>query len=219
MVAFNRIKYVAFLIIMAAVMLAPAPSYAAVSVLKLTVNQILCDTHIKDDLTFEYRLTPLENDAPMPQGCSAKEYSFEITGTGNHEIGPFSYNRQGVFRYDLSRINDRETSGVVHKNRAYVIEAHVDENLSVNLILNNEDGTKAESIAFEIELESAADIPQEEITTPSPASPDHNTVTGANHKTGDDMDIIVRVVVLAVSGIFAAWLAALVLRKKKSNSR
>jgi len=164
----------AFLTLMVALLFLPAcipsPVFAEANPFKLTVKQVFCASSVPSGATFEYKLKPLENGAPMPSGCANEEYGFTITGNSSKEIGPFSNMRPGAYHYRLSQVTDTQQPGFIFDKQTYLIEALVDEDLDVDLIVNNEDGTKADSISFEIALdELLVDPPVRKIVRGNPS--------------------------------------------------
>jgi len=201
-----------------AYMIATAPS----NPFSLKVEQVFSAAAESEAPTYTYRLRPYEKDAPMPEGSAADGYEFKITGTGSIYIGEFRYNNPGVYKYDLSRDTEKCKPGHTHKKRKYTIEVYVNQELSTGVIVMNEDGTKAETILFESVYE----------TIPGPADPgkpprpdsapgsqidsnNQNISNSGAYKTGDEMDIILFMILLTAGGLAAFWLT-IYLREHKT---
>ncbi len=127
---------------------APLPAYAAEHPVTITVNQIFHASPDAPDSTFTYRLRALDQNNPISVGNKA-DYTFTISGSGSVEVGAIRYNRNGIYCYELFQVIQSEKPGYTYDKRLYTIEAHVDSALGVNIIVLNEDGTKAGGITFE----------------------------------------------------------------------
>ena len=134
----------AVLIMMTLIALTPLAAYAEPDAIRIVVNQAFNASNG----VIAYRLKPLEPGNPMPEGSTAGGYEFTITGTGSAEIVLSGFRWEGVYRYELFQVIDTGKSGYVYDKRVYTIEAHTDEALDVKVVIYNQDGTKAESIAF-----------------------------------------------------------------------
>ena len=142
--------------IITAAALSPATAYAADNPLKITVGQV---SPFPAETEFTYILKPLSPENPMPQGGvtpggtasedAAEGYAFKISGTGEKEIGPLSFDRQGLYIYELFQLIKTEKPGHIYDRRVYTLEVHVNAELSAELVILNGDGTKTEKIEFQ----------------------------------------------------------------------
>ncbi|MCL2013352.1 MAG: hypothetical protein FWG69_00010 [Oscillospiraceae bacterium] len=123
--------------------LIPVTASAAENPLMFTVNQTA-----PEGIAFRYRLKPFSPESPMPQGSAAGGYIITLTGNNSVQIGPLNFQRQGLYRYEISRVTEPEKPGYIYDKRVYTIEVRVDEKLNATLILINSDGTKADSVLF-----------------------------------------------------------------------
>ena len=148
-----------------------APTVAnADSSVYLTVRQVFSNSSSSPTATFSYRLAPLDADIPMPSGSTAEGYSFQITGNESAVIGPMSYTREGIYRYELYQAIGTEAQGYIYDRRIYTIKIHVDESLNAYVIVLNANGTKADEIVFTNRYESGGGwtIPPTPIYPPVP---------------------------------------------------
>ena len=129
--------------------LAPIAVRAIDNPFTLTVGQRVNAPFFPADTECTYTVKPLDPENPMPPGSTADGRTFTITGGGKAEIGPFGYNRPGIYRYDIFQVIEAEKPGYTFDRRIYTAEVHVDAALGANLIILNADGTKTDSIMFE----------------------------------------------------------------------
>ena len=132
----------AFAFLSAAV--APMNAQAAAVPLHITVSQTAPAEH-----SFSYVLKPLKASNPMPPGSAQDGYAFSIVGQNSVKLGPMSFNRHDVYRYQVLQTVQSEKQGYTYDRRVYTVEVRVDEALNTILLVFNADGSKAESIRFE----------------------------------------------------------------------
>jgi len=143
----RRLLCAAILLVAALAAGASVSAHAADNPLTLTVRQVFVASSPSADDTFTYRLRPLEAGGPMPAGSTAEGYTFLINGDGSAEIGPLTFSRSGVFRYELFQAPGGKP-GCAYDKRKYIIEVYAGAASGVELIVLNTDGTKAEVIEF-----------------------------------------------------------------------
>ena len=200
-----------------AYMIATAPN----NPFSLKVEQVFIAGADSEETTFTYRLRAYEKGTPMPEGSAADVYEFNITGTDSVYIGEFSFKNPGVYKYDLSKDTEKCKPGHTHKKDKYTIKVYVDPELSTGVVVMNEDGTKAEAILFESVYETSPG-PADPGKPPRPGSApgsqiDSNNLYNSNggaYKTGDEMDIILFMILLTAGGMAAFWLT-IYLRERK----
>jgi pilin isopeptide linkage protein len=127
---------------------APMTAYAADNPLKISVNQVLTASQATVDNIFSYKLKPLTPGCPMPPGSSADGYDFAIAGTNSIQIGPINYTQQGLYKYEIFQLIGAEKPGYSYDKRVYTVEVHVNSSLVADIIVNNQDNTKADIIEF-----------------------------------------------------------------------
>ena len=149
MLRMAAILVIALVMTLVAAALAPIVAYAADNPLYFSVEQTIRPA--SSDEEFAYRLTPLGDGSPMPFGSLSDGYYFTIAGEGSANIGPISYSRPGVYRYEIFQIIEEEKPGYTYDRRVYIIEVYVDATLDVTLVIINVDGTKTDVIVFENE--------------------------------------------------------------------
>ena len=129
---------------------------------KITVNQIIPYS----DVTYTYILQPVEPEYLLSEEAISEEYVYVITGTGSKDIQLPDYNQPAVYKYKLFQIINEEKPGHRYDRRVYLIEMHVDESLYAEIIVLNEDGTKAEEIIFMIPYDELSTDPASMIDPP-----------------------------------------------------
>jgi hypothetical protein len=138
------------MIILTLVALAPLAAFAADNPLKITVNQIFTSS----GGTFMYILKPITPGAPMPAGSTEEGYTFTITGTSSTEVEFSFFTKYGMYEYELKQVIIEEIVGYTYDKSVYTIEAHVDEDLNVIVVVRvtgkegYEDGVKVQDITF-----------------------------------------------------------------------
>jgi len=205
----------------------PQPKHGTNNPFSLKIEQVLTAPSDMEDATFTYVLVPEDPEAPMPEGSTEDGYEFRITGNGSRYIGLFDYKKQGVFKYELRKVIEKDRPGFVHQSRKYDIEVYVDVELAAGVVALNEDGSKAEYIIFA----SSYEIMPEEADPIAPAYPkppgvsdkpknqqvgspdDPAKPAGSYYKTGDDSNPALYRTMLAVSGASIPLLVFL-LRKR-----
>ena len=144
----KRAIYAIAALVTALIISAPTSAYAAANPLKLTVRQAFAGP--VTDNTFTYQFKALDAGNPMPAGSTADGgYSFTIAGSGSAQIGPLSFARPGTYRYQVSQLIGTEKPGYTYDKRVYTVEVYVDAALAVDVVVKNQDGTKANGISFE----------------------------------------------------------------------
>ena len=145
----RRVLCVIAALVMMLAAAAPLVAYAADNPLRFAVKQVFTASSALADGTFTYRLKALEPDNPMPAGSAAEGYTFAITGNNGVETGPLAYNKQGIYQYELVQVIGTEKPGYTYDRRVYTLEVYVDAALKAELVVRNQDGTKAGEIKFE----------------------------------------------------------------------
>jgi pilin isopeptide linkage protein len=138
------------MIILTLAVLVPLTALAADNPLKITVNQAFTTS----GGVFMYILKPLTPGIPMPAGSTDERYTFTIIGTGSTEVEFSFFGEPGVYKYDLRQVIIEEIVGYTYDKSVYTIEAHVDEELNVIVVVyvtgreGYEDNAKADDITF-----------------------------------------------------------------------
>jgi pilin isopeptide linkage protein len=145
------------------------------------------------------------------------------------EVGPLVFNREGIYKYKLYQRPESKKPGYKHDERKYTIEMYISEKLDADVIVLNEDGTKAEKIMFMNEYINTLDIPDPDPDQPA-TDPDPPATNGSSPamapqgsgylaKTGDDMNIMMYVSIIMFSGIMAVGLAFFLIKLKRGKRR
>jgi pilin isopeptide linkage protein len=145
---YKRALYAVVLFVMILFITAPMTAYAADNPLKISVNQVFTASQDTVDNKFSYKLRPLMSGYPMPHGSSEDGYDFTIEGTNSVQIGPINYTKQGLYKYEIFQQIRAEKPGYSYDKRVYTVEVHVDSSLAADVIVNNQDNTKANKIEF-----------------------------------------------------------------------
>ena len=127
----------------------PTAVVAAGNPLTLTVNQVFATSSHSVTDTFMYRLLQEAPDNPMPAGSTNEGYAFMIAGNTSVEIGPMSFSRQGLYKYEVFQATAVEKSGYTYDKRIYTVEVYVGPALNAEVIVRNDDGKKTDKIVFE----------------------------------------------------------------------
>ena len=184
----------AFAAALVALTFVPVAARAADNPLKLTVIQAFTAYSPSAAATFSYRLRPLEAGSPMPADSPA-EYIFTATGNSRAQLGPLAFAEQGLYRYELSQVVAAEMPGFTYDRRVYTVEAYVDAALRVELVVKNEDGTKAAEIEFRNSYG---------VSPPPPTAPPTTKPGSDGPKMGDDADAALAVALFVFGGVLVA---------------
>lgn len=143
----KKVLYIMAAITLILIASTPIAANAATDSPKINVYQVLAS----DDgvIKFTYRLEPLEAGSPMPEGSTSEGYTFEISGTDSVTIELANCNRQGVYQYRLFQVIGAPIPGYICDKREYTINIHVDAEMHIDIVVYNEDGTKAETLLFQ----------------------------------------------------------------------
>ena len=150
--------FVIFVIMLMLIVSVPAV-YAYDDPVTLPIRQI-CSSPVLADDTFTYRFRPLNPDSPMPPGSTSAGYTFTITGNGKVSVGPLTFDRQNVCRYEVYQVTETKKQGYIYDRRVYTIEIYVDEALNITKIVKNENGVKEGDIIFENTYSAAPTDPK-----------------------------------------------------------
>lgn len=145
---------VAALLVLLLLFLRGEPVYAAGNAV-IPVRQTLTvasGSESPGDQSCSYTLRAEHAGDPMPSGSSGSEYTFTITGTNDHSVGPITtYSAPGVYSYTL-----RQTAGTAahysYDTRVYHISVYV-VNVSGTLkteVFVKRSGTKYARAEFEV---------------------------------------------------------------------
>ena len=104
------------------------------------------------DRTFNYCLSPITEDAPMPSSAVDGEYRFSMTGDETFLIDPITFSVVGDYHYSLRQEIGEKVDGYVYDEREYeviVLVEHSDDGLKARVTLPlNESGQKESEILF-----------------------------------------------------------------------
>ena len=143
----KNLLYTITVLVMIWVAFTPTTAYAA-SQLNLTAEQLFTTSSPQADSTFTYKLQALDLGNTMPAGSTGTEYTFTIAGNASKTINFLSNNQPGVYRYRLLQVIGTTKPNYTYDKRIYTIEVHVKNSLSAEIVIINEDGSKAANIRF-----------------------------------------------------------------------
>ena len=145
--------------------------HAADNSVSLTVKQTYSTTSSAAAGVFTYRLSPTGAGNPMPDGSTAEGYTFTIAGNNSEVIGPWTYDDEGYYRYELYQVVLSAQTGYKYDRQVYTIEVYVDSLLNATTIIKNEQNKKEEKIVF------ANSYSVGTVVTPPPETTDPPEVT------------------------------------------
>lgn len=170
----------------------------------LPVQQIFHtgETEEQPDGSFEYELTALEKENPLPESNTADGvYLFSMNGTESREIGPMVFTHGGIYHYQIRQKISEEKEHYTCDRTVYAIDIYVKngrQGLTTEMIVRNTGGSKCEGIEFE----NTYTAPGVE-TTPGPA-PTVSPGTVSTVKTGDENPVGVYVgIMILMPAVFA----------------
>ena len=141
--------------------------------------------------TFNYRLTPENDETPMPSGSQDGVFDFPLSGKEDSLDIEITYAHAGVYKYKVEHVLEKSVKGYTYDDTVYNVEVHVtnvaDDQLQAVVVCSNDDGEKPDEIIYK-----------------------HSFYIPVN--TGDESSLELYVVLCGLSA--AAMGAALVLKKK-----
>lgn len=155
------------------------------------------------DLTSEYVLRGLSENATFPENNNQDRFSFKLNGKRKNITIPLEYMRAGIYYYELEQttkdkenyIFDRQT----YKITVYVKNGETDQ-LRAQVIVENQDGKKSGKIEF-----------HNRYLLKSTSSSQQNLEV----KTGDEQKVYIWYLVASVS--VCIILVMIVMKKKREN--
>lgn len=75
--------------------------------------------------TFNYRLTPVSADAPLPQGHET-DYEFSVEGNDQIALEPIVYEHPGIYTYRMSEDVDEQEKGYTYDPSVYRVDVYVE---------------------------------------------------------------------------------------------
>lgn len=131
-------------------------TYASVDSVTVTVH--VEQTFIKNSSSvdinsvFSYELLSLDSENPMPSGSIGNTSSFQIDGTDNFVLAPITFEKNGVYRYQLQENSSPLAVQYTLDTQIYYITVYVrniDQNgLTADIMIQKNDGSKVDSIRF-----------------------------------------------------------------------
>lgn len=127
-----------------------AASYRAEA--SLVLHQVFTYGETPPQDSFAYTLQS-EAGAPLPEGATGDIYRFQVTGTDTATIGPITYFRPGIYRYQVQQVIEAR-EGYTYDDARYTVVVEVkntaDGGLSATVDMPvNRDGFKVERMTFE----------------------------------------------------------------------
>lgn len=124
----------------------------------LTVSQTIEKTAVSasdEAPVFWYRLTPLEDGNPMPEGSSEDEYILKVEGNTKEDTKAriqIDFTHTGEYTYSFERITDEETDYVCDED-GYTIIVGIKYNnegrlISETSVIHKSNGMKEEALKF-----------------------------------------------------------------------
>ena len=136
-------------LLLAATLLAlPLSAGALTNPLGIPVTQTFTTTDTTVSDRFIYNFAPIEESNPMPPGSTELGFTFAMNGNISVLIGPITFTEPGEYRYELYQLIIQEVPGYTYDERLYIVVAYVNEDLEIDLVVYNKDGTKADEIVF-----------------------------------------------------------------------
>lgn len=126
----------------------------AVSV-EIPIKQSFCvsgQTTGEIDNRYQYELTTLKPDSPMPEGTNDKgKYSFYLTGNEKSKIGSINYTHGGIYQYQIKPIAQHVEAKYNNDMSVYQVTVAIKNqqngSLAADLIISNDEG-KCEGIEY-----------------------------------------------------------------------
>lgn len=146
--------------------------------------------------TFNYRLTPENDETPMPSGSQDGVFDFSLTGKEDSLDIVIGYTHAGVYKYRIEHVLEKSVKGYIYDNTVYDVEVHVTniegDELQAVVICSNKEGEKPDEIIYK-----------------------HSFYIPVPVKTGDDSNLTLMGTLCVLSMMVCA--GAFVLLRKKEN--
>lgn len=207
-------------------MLSSATAYASSdnAVVRVPVKQILTvnqGTIPGGGDVFYYKLTPQQEDNPMPEGSKDGVYSFSMKDTQEGTLQEISYDKIGDYEYRIEQTITEEKQGYGYDRKVYTILVSIrnreESGLYADLILKNEAGEKVDAASF------ANTYTGKKITGSTGTngtSPNYTTPSTQNRplvKTGDETKLLL-FAAMFLGSFLVLTIVAGIRKKEKSNA-
>ena len=168
------------------------------------------------DKNFVYELTPIEKSNPMPSGSVENKYTVTVKGNKIVQTSKIIYTHAGIFNYTVKALKSNDTKGYTNANSTYTIAVCVRNKPNgqlekPELIIQNQAGRKAESLAFTYVL-----APPNDNSDGDSSDGDNSGGGGGNANTGDTNHTVVWFM-LGTLSILA--LIFLIIKRKKDSEQ
>jgi len=160
--------------------------------------------------TFSYALRPETNGAPMPEGSANGVYRWTMRGNAETELTIFG-SQEGTYVYTIAQQVAHAQADYQYDRRVYRATLYVyrdsADRLSTSVVLQNEKGDKLSKAVFKNRYEKKSD--------PTPTPPKGGS--GGNVKTGDENDMNLYMLLMAISALGLVLL--LIWARRDANHR
>ncbi len=155
----------------------PVTVFAANPV-SITVTQSFTTTQPLAADSFTYRFSALDPANPMPEGSGADGYEFTLEGNASAEIGPITYEAEGIFEYEITQVVNAPVTGYEYDTQVYTVSVYAyyyEGTLDTQVIVENEANEKVSDITFANAYTVEPPVvttPPIEVTTPPVQTPE-----------------------------------------------
>lgn len=176
----------------------------------ISVRQIFT-TASETDGPFQYELTALEAESPMPSGSENGTYQFNMSGN-TEETLTMTYNHAGDYRYQVKQIVAEPQNGYTYDEQIYTVVVRIintaDGVLESELYISG-NGGKTDGIVFENRYQT-----DEPTVSPDPEpSPNPNPP-----QTGDTSNPVLWKTMFSISLLGMAALLIVLLKHRKEDT-
>lgn len=217
----KRFRHILIAVVALLIVIAPSVTALAESSVSVSVPYYqIWETDVKDaDDTFVYKISPVEEDAPLPEGSQEDAYYWTVKGNdkGTLELSiPFI--RPGEYSYKVEAYVPKPVKGYVYEHRVYTIDMAIANASDGGFVVDQmaiieSDGNKYDQIDLDPSYTEGKKETETKAETEKPAAPAKGS---SAVKTGDTTPVLMLTAVMGIS-FFVLILLLFIKRRKKEE--
>ena len=166
---------------------------------------------VSDNTTFNFQMTALDKDNPMPPGSSNGIKRASVVGSGAVEFGIMKFTEPGTYSYKLSEIGNSADTTHTYSTDVYTIQFTVTKGEkkleAAQKIIKNNSATVSEAVFVNIKKDKTPTPDPNPTPTPTPTPTPNPTPSNPvslitdSPKTGDETNLVLLFCLLGMSAL------------------